>query len=108
MDAEDKAWLNDKPVGVNGNGRKIEKKCLFPNVAILSGQTLTLPPVMSNWASPALVLLPQFSIKNFLALVAPVTSMVQGHGFEVGFSRRKRFPVLFCHQVKTIDFVERC
>jgi len=42
-----------------------------------------------------------------LALVAPVTSRVRGHGFEVPLSGIKIRGVVLCHQVKTIDFVER-
>jgi len=57
---------------------------------------------------PALVLSPAiFNKKILLALVAPVTSRVQGHGFEVVLAGEKISGVVLCHQVKTIDFVER-
>ncbi|NDY73357.1 mRNA-degrading endonuclease [Desulfobacter hydrogenophilus] len=57
---------------------------------------------------PALVLSPAiFNKKVLLALVAPVTSRVRGHGFEVSLIGKKISGVILCHQVKTIDFVER-
>ncbi len=57
---------------------------------------------------PAIVLSPLvFNKKILLALVAPVTSRVRGHGFEVPLSGIKISGVVLCHQVKTIDFVER-
>ncbi len=57
---------------------------------------------------PALVLSPAvFNKKTLLALVAPVTSRVRGHGFEVALTGKKISGVVLCHQVKTIDFVER-
>lgn len=57
---------------------------------------------------PALVLSPAiFNKKILLALVAPVTSRVRGHGFEVALTGEKISGVVLCHQVKTIDFVER-
>ena len=57
---------------------------------------------------PALVLSPEvFNKKILLALVAPVTSRVRGHGFEVALTGEKISGVVLCHQVKTIDFVER-
>jgi len=57
---------------------------------------------------PALVLSPAvFNKKFLLALVAPVTSRVRGHGFEVALTGEKISGVVLCHQVKTIDFVER-
>lgn len=57
---------------------------------------------------PALVLSPVvFNKKFLLALVAPVTSRVRGHGFEVSLTGEKISGVVLCHQVKTIDFVER-
>ena len=57
---------------------------------------------------PALVLSPAvFNKKILLALVAPVTSRVRGHGFEVTLTGEKISGVVLCHQVKTIDFVER-
>ncbi len=57
---------------------------------------------------PALVLSPAvFNKKILLAVVAPVTSRVRGHGFEVTLTGEKISGVVLCHQVKTIDFVER-
>ncbi len=57
---------------------------------------------------PALVLSPAiFNKKILLALVAPVTSRVRGHGFEVALTGEKISGVVLCHQAKTIDFVER-
>ena len=57
---------------------------------------------------PALVLSPAiYNKKILLALVAPITSRVRGHGFEVVLTGEKISGVVLCHQVKTIDFVER-
>ena len=57
---------------------------------------------------PALVLSPAvFNKKILLALVAPVTSRVRGHGFEVILNGGKISGVVLCHQIKMIDFVER-
>ena len=57
---------------------------------------------------PVIVLSPSvFNIKIQLALVAPVTSPVRGHGFEVPLEGKKISGVVLCHQVKTNDFVER-
>lgn len=57
---------------------------------------------------PALVLSPaDFNKKSLLALVVPVTSRVRGHGFEVTLTGEKISGVVLCHQVKTIDLVER-
>ncbi|EMS79599.1 transcriptional modulator of MazE/toxin, MazF [Desulfotignum phosphitoxidans DSM 13687] len=57
---------------------------------------------------PALVLSPAvFNKKILLALVAPVTSRVRGHGFEVAVAGNKISGVVLCHQIKMIDFVER-
>ncbi len=58
---------------------------------------------------PALVLSPAvFNKKILLALVAPITSRVRGHGFEVALKGGGKVAgVVLCHQVKTIDFVER-
>lgn len=57
---------------------------------------------------PALVLSPAvFNKKILLALVVPVSSRVRGHGFEVVLAGEKISGVVLCHQVKTIDFVER-
>lgn len=57
---------------------------------------------------PALVLSPEpFNKKIMLALVAPITSRVRGHAFEVPLQGRQVSGVILCQQVKTIDFVER-
>jgi mRNA interferase MazF len=57
---------------------------------------------------PALVLSPEpFNKKILLALVAPITSRVRGHAFEVPLQGLKVSGVILCQQVKTIDFVER-
>ncbi len=57
---------------------------------------------------PAIVLSPSaFNKRILLALVAPVTSRIRGHGFEVKLQGRGINGVVLCHQVKTIDFVER-
>ncbi|MBI4791381.1 MAG: type II toxin-antitoxin system PemK/MazF family toxin [Deltaproteobacteria bacterium] len=57
---------------------------------------------------PALVLSPSpFNKKIMLALVAPITSRVRGHGFEVPLNGKKVQGVVLCQQVKMIDFIER-
>ena len=57
---------------------------------------------------PALILSPAiFNKKVLLALVAPVTGTVRGGGFEVALSGEKISGVVLCHQVKTLDFIER-
>ena len=57
---------------------------------------------------PALVLSPTpFNAKFNLALVAPVTSKIRGHGFEVELIGCKTKGAVLCQQVRTIDFVER-
>ena len=57
---------------------------------------------------PALVLSPEpFNKKIMLALVAPITSRVRGHAFEVPLQGQKVTGVVLCQQVKTIDFIER-
>lgn len=55
---------------------------------------------------PALVLSPKlFNDKVELALVAPITSTIRGHGFEVKLdTSTKTQGVILCQQVKTIDF----
>jgi len=42
-----------------------------------------------------------------LALVAPITSRVRGHGFEVTLSGKNISGVVLCQQVKTMDYDER-
>jgi len=57
---------------------------------------------------PALVLSPTpFNKKIMLAMVAPITSRVRGHGFEVPLKGKKVQGVVLCQQVKMIDFTER-
>ena len=57
---------------------------------------------------PALVLSPEpFNRKIKLALVAPITSRIRGHGFEVELEGSKTHGVVLCHQVKTIDYNAR-
>ncbi len=57
---------------------------------------------------PALVLSPEpFNRKIKLALVAPITSRIRGHGFEVELKGSKTHGVVLCHQVKTIDYNAR-
>ncbi len=54
---------------------------------------------------PALVLSPgMFNQQIKLALVAPITSRVRGHGFEVALSRTKTAGVVLCQQARTVDF----
>lgn len=57
---------------------------------------------------PALVLSPApFNKKTGLAMVAPITSRIRGHGFEVPLNGKKVSGVVLCHQIKMIDFTER-
>jgi len=57
---------------------------------------------------PALVLSPApFNKKFLLAMVAPITSRVKGHAFEVPLTSQKITGVALCHQVKMIDFMAR-
>lgn len=57
---------------------------------------------------PALVLSPvSFNKKIKLAMVAPVTNRIRGHGFEVLLEGEKIKGVVLCQQVKMIDFSER-
>ncbi|MBV1920507.1 MAG: type II toxin-antitoxin system PemK/MazF family toxin [Pseudomonadales bacterium] len=54
---------------------------------------------------PAIVLSPKpFNDQIQLALVAPITSRVRGHGFEVKLEKTKTEGVVLCQQVKTIDY----
>lgn len=48
-----------------------------------------------------------FNKKMLLALVAPITSRVRGHAFEVHLQSEKVQGVILCQQIKMIDFVER-
>ena len=57
---------------------------------------------------PALVLsTAPFNIRIMLAMVAPITSRVRGHGFEVPLAGKKVTGVVLCQQVKMIDFTAR-
>ena len=57
---------------------------------------------------PALVLsTTPFSKNVLLALVAPITSRVRGHGFEVSFTGEKVSGGILCQQIKMLDFKER-
>ena len=57
---------------------------------------------------PAIVLSPApFNKKIRLAMVAPITSRVRGHGFEVLLDGKKVHGVVLCQQVKMIDFSAR-
>ncbi|HDS1208404.1 TPA: type II toxin-antitoxin system PemK/MazF family toxin [Shewanella algae] len=57
---------------------------------------------------PALVLSPEpFNKQIQLALVAPITSTVRGHGFEVVVDTDRTKGVVLCQQIKTIDFEAR-
>lgn len=60
-----------------------------------------------NLDRPALVLSPEpFNRKIELALVAPITSKIRGHGFEVVLEGTKTKGAILCHQVKVIDYDE--
>ena len=57
---------------------------------------------------PTLVLSPGvFNAKVGLTLVAPITSRVRGHGFEVAANGKKTTGVILCQQIKMIDFAAR-
>lgn len=57
---------------------------------------------------PAMVLSTEaFNKKVMLAMVAPITSRVRGHGFEVTLDGEKVSGVILCQQVKMIDFTSR-
>ncbi len=57
---------------------------------------------------PAIVLSSTpFNKQVMLAMVAPITSRVRGHGFEVPLNGKKVEGVVLCQQVKMIDFIER-
>ena len=64
---------------------------------------------MSNWVKGLRwFFLQLLSIKKImLAMVAPITSRVRGHGFEVLLTGKKVQGVVLCHQVKMVDFIER-
>lgn len=57
---------------------------------------------------PALVLSETAFNQRFgLALVAPITSRVRGHGFEVAIENAQTSGVVLCHQAKPIDYQHR-
>ena len=57
---------------------------------------------------PALVLSPkEFNHKTKLVLVAPITSTVRGHAFEVSIAGNRVSGVVVCQQVRTIDYKAR-
>jgi mRNA interferase MazF len=57
---------------------------------------------------PALVLSTKpFNITIKLAMAAPITSRVSGHGFEVPLSTRRIKGVVLCQQMKMIDYPAR-
>lgn len=57
---------------------------------------------------PALVLSSApFNKTIMLAMVAPITSRVRGHGFEVPLNGKKVSGAVLCQQVKMIDFTAR-
>ena len=57
---------------------------------------------------PALVLSPTpFNKKVKLILVAPITSRIRGHGFEVALHHTGLKGVVLCQQIKVMDFLAR-
>jgi mRNA interferase MazF len=57
---------------------------------------------------PAIILSPESFNKKFkLSLVAPVTSRVRGHGFEVELANCQTHGVVLCQHVRTIDYIAR-
>ena len=57
---------------------------------------------------PALVLTPRiFNKKVGLALVAPITSRIRGHTFEVPLTGIRTTGVVLCHRIKMIDYRAR-
>ena len=48
-----------------------------------------------------------FNRRMQLALVAPITSRVRGHGFEVLLEGTSTTGVVLCHQIKVIDYRAR-
>jgi mRNA interferase MazF len=47
-----------------------------------------------------------FNRQIMLSMVAPITSRIRGHGFEVPLNGKKVKGVVLCQQVKMIDFTE--
>ena len=57
---------------------------------------------------PALILSPEsFNRYMKLALVAPITSRIRKHGFEVKLNQTEIEGVVLCHQARTIDYNAR-
>ena len=57
---------------------------------------------------PALVLsVEAFNRRIRLALVAPITSRIRGHGFEVPLEGTQTHGVVLCQQIKVIDYRAR-
>jgi len=57
---------------------------------------------------PALVLsTAPFNQTVSLAMVAPITSRVRGHGFEVSLTGKRISGVVLCQQIKMIDFTAK-
>lgn len=57
---------------------------------------------------PVMVLSPAvFNRQIRLALVAPITSRVRGHGFEVALDGTQTTGVILCQQVRTVDYDAR-
>lgn len=48
-----------------------------------------------------------FNKKIGLALVAPITNTVRGHGFEVKITAKTTSGVILCQQIKMTDYYER-
>ncbi len=57
---------------------------------------------------PALVLSPKiFNQRTKLVLVAPITSTVRSHGFEVALTGQQVSGVVMCQQTRTLDYQAR-
>jgi mRNA interferase MazF len=57
---------------------------------------------------PALILSPKvFNEKTGMAMVAPITSTVRGHGLEVAIEGKKTTGVALIHQIRSIDYEAR-
>ncbi|WP_133492822.1 type II toxin-antitoxin system PemK/MazF family toxin [Alcanivorax sp. 24] len=57
---------------------------------------------------PALVLSPRvFNKRTGMAILAPITSTVRGHGLEVSLESSHTKGVALIHQIRSIDYVAR-
>lgn len=57
---------------------------------------------------PAIVLSPsKFNRHVLMAVVAPITSRIRNHGFEVPLNGKKISGAVLCHQVKTMDYMKK-